>query len=151
MSDLFQHVPHAHIARRRAHGPVKTRDAAAAVHGAGPVGRLNTKVGLGITLAVGTMWCAYVFAVIAFVSLPAALRSHNLTIEIAWLSSNFLQLILLPIVIVGQNIQAAASDKRAEQTFLDAEAVLHEAQQIQAHLEAQDAVLTKLIAAAKKK
>ena len=47
--------------------------------------------------------------------------------------------------MVGQNVQSAASDKRAEQTFLDAEAVLHEAQQIQAHLEAQDKVLQKLI------
>jgi len=52
-------------------------------------------------------------------------------------------LILLPIIIVGQNIQAKASDKRAEATYKDADAVLHEALQIQAHLEAQDRAFPK--------
>ena len=62
-----------------------------------------------------------------------------------WISSSFLQLVLLPIIIVGQNIQAKAADKRAEDTYKDAEAVLHEAAQIQAHLEAQDAALLKIM------
>ncbi len=56
---------------------------------------------------------------------------------------------LLPVIIVGQNLQAKASDKRAEQTYADAEAVLHEAIQIQQHLAAQDAVLQELIAEAR--
>jgi len=77
------------------------------------------------------MICAYIFAIVALISLPSAINSHNLTIIIAWISSNFLQLVLLPIIIVGQNIQAAASDKRAEDTYKDAEAVLHEAIEIQ--------------------
>jgi hypothetical protein len=55
--------------------------------------------------------------------------------------------VLLPVIIVGQNLQANASDKRAAQTYEDAEAVLHEALQIQQHLVAQDAVLAHLIAA----
>ena len=49
---------------------------------------------------------------------------------------------------MGQNLQAKASDKRAVNTYQDAEAVLHEAIQIQQHLAAQDAVLARLIAAA---
>jgi len=108
-------------------------------------GRFNAKVGLLITVGVGTMVCAYVFAIIALISLPAAINSHNLTIIIAWVSSNFLQLVLLPIIIVGQNIQATASDKRAEDTYKDAEAVLHEALEIQKHLESQDQALTELV------
>jgi hypothetical protein len=60
----------------------------------------------------------------------------------------FLQLALLPIIIVGQNVQAAAADRRAEDTYKDAEAVLHEAIEIQKHLEAQDIVLERLIAVA---
>ncbi len=114
-----------------------------------PLARLNTRLGLGITVAIGTMWAAYIFAIIALLSLPSALASHNLTIIVAWISSNFLQLVLLPIIIVGQNTQAAASDKRAQDTYQDAEAVLHEAIQIQAHLAAQDEVLSALIAALK--
>ena len=54
-----------------------------------------------------------------------------------------------PIIIVGQNLQAKASDRRAVLTYEDAEAVLHEAVQIQQHLAAQDAVLQQLIAEAK--
>jgi hypothetical protein len=98
-----------------------------------------------ITLGVGTMICAYIFAIVALISLPSAIKSHDLTIIIAWISSNFLQLVLLPIIIVGQNIQAAASDKRAEDTYKDAEAVLHEAVEIQKHLSSQDTALTELV------
>ena len=110
---------------------------------------LNGRIGLAITTLVGTMVCGYVFAIIALISLPSAITSHNLTVIIAWISSNFLQLVLLPIIIVGQNLQAKASDKRAVLTFEDAEAVLHEAMQIQQHLAAQDEVLHQLIAEAK--
>jgi len=110
---------------------------------------LNGRIGLAITTLVGTMICGYVFAIIALISLPSAITSHNLTVIIAWVSSNFLQLVLLPIIIVGQNLQAKASDKRAVLTFEDAEAVLHEAVQIQQHLAAQDQVLQQLIAEAR--
>jgi len=86
--------------------------------------RVNQKVGLRITLLVGTMWCAYLFAVIALLSLPQAISSGNLVIIIAWISSNFLQLVLLPIIIVGQNIQSKAADARAAKTFEDVEKIL---------------------------
>jgi hypothetical protein len=124
----------------RAPKPVKVND--------GRVG-LNGRIGLLITTLVGTMVCGYVFAIIALISLPSAITSHNLTVIIAWVSSNFLQLVLLPIIIVGQNLQAKATDTRAVQTYEDAEAVLHEAIEIQKHLEAQDAVLQQLIAEAR--
>jgi Na+-driven multidrug efflux pump len=99
-------------------------------------------------VAVGTMWCAYLFTVLALISLPAAWQSHDKIIIVAWIAQTFLQLVLLPIIIVGQNVQAAASDQRGEDTYKDAEAVLHEALQIQAHLQAQDEVLQRLIGGA---
>jgi hypothetical protein len=46
---------------------------------------------------------------------------------------------------VGQNVQAKAADKRSEQTYNDAEAILHECLQLQAHLQVQDAILQSLI------
>jgi hypothetical protein len=98
----------------------------------------NGKLGLFITTSVGTMWAAYLFVLLALVSLPAALSSGDTIIIVAWIAQTFLQLVLLPIIIVGQNIQAKASDKRADDTYRDAEAVLHECVQIQAHLTAQD-------------
>jgi hypothetical protein len=137
----YAYSPHEHTLKRlsgQSPPPAKVND--------GRVG-LNGRIGLAITTLVGTMICAYVFAVIALLSLPSAISSHNLTIIIAWISSNFLQLVLLPVIIVGQNLQARASDRRSEQTYKDAEAVLHEALQIQKHLLAQDRVLAEIIGA----
>jgi hypothetical protein len=139
---VFQYVPHPHIEHRKASGPVKVQEQRPTDT---PWHRFNAKVGLTITLLVGTMLCGYIFAAIALISLPSAIKTHNLTIIVAWISSNFLQLVLLPIIIVGQNIQAAAADKRAEATYKDADAVLHEAMSIQKHLEAQDKVLSDLV------
>jgi hypothetical protein len=106
--------------------------------------RFNAMLAVGITSAVGTMWCAYLFAMLALVSLPEAVRGGTATL-VAWIAQTFLQLVLLSIIIVGQRVSGAASDKRALDTYNDAEAVLHEALQIQEHLAAQDKVLTKLI------
>ena len=129
--------PH-RIEEREAAGPPKVADTAAKHHTDTVIGRINAKVGLRITLVVGTMWCAYLFGVIALIALPSAISSGSVLEIVIWLSSSFLQLVLLPIIIVGQNIQAAAADARAEATYKDAAAVLEEAKQIQLHLQAQD-------------
>ena len=76
--------------------------------------KLNAKVGLRITVIVGTMWCAYAFAVIALLSLPSTLSSGSLFEIVVWISSSFLQLVLLPIIIVGQNVGSEAAAKQAE-------------------------------------
>jgi hypothetical protein len=147
MSNIFEYVPHPHTEARKAAGAPKVAAAVAQVHGPGPLGRLNAKVGLKITLVVGTMWCAYLFTVLALVSAPSAFKTANSIIIIAWIAQTFLQLVLLPIIIVGQNVQAAAADARSQATYDDAAAVLEEAKQIQAHLEAQDQEIEKIMAA----
>jgi hypothetical protein len=147
MPSIFHYVPHPHLEARKATGPPKVASAVAQVHGSGPVGRLNAKIGLRITIIVGTMWAAYLFTLLAFVSLPSTIKAHSATVLVLWLSSEFLQLVLLPIIIVGQNIQATAADARAQATYNDAVAVLEEAKQIQAHLEAQDAALERILGA----
>ena len=138
---LYEHVPHPH-ARHRQAGPPKVADQ----HPTGTMfARFNTRLGLAITTAVGTMICAYIFLAIALVSLPSAISSGSLTILVAWLSSNCIQLVLLPVIIVGQNAQAAAADKRSEQTYRDAEMLLHEAAELHRHLTAQDQALAALV------
>jgi hypothetical protein len=103
-------------AEARAHLPklVLSQHVHKEIHGDGVMGRFNTRVALAITRRVGSMWCAYLFALIALVSFPAAISSHDPIIIVAWVAQTFLQLVLLPIIIVGQNVQAAASDARAE-------------------------------------
>ncbi len=106
----------------------------------------NGHLALWITNNVGTMWCAYIFAVIGLTGIVASLTNNTtLVLIIAAVSGYFLQLVLLPIIIVGQNLQSEAADHRSEQTYNDAEAILHECQQLQEHLQAQDTVLDDII------
>jgi hypothetical protein len=106
---------------------------------------INDRIGLGITKRVGTMWAAYLFFALTLVSLPAALSSGNTIIIVGWVAQTFLQLVLLPIIIVGQNLQAHESEKRAIATYEDAGAILEEAKEIQNHLSDQDKALTHLV------
>lgn len=138
MSSLYEHIPHPHVHARRAAGPVKVADQ----HDTGsPVARINTALAIWITKVVGSMWCAYAFGIMDLFSLPSAIRGGTGTL-IAWIAQTFLQLVLLSIIMVGQNVQAGAADKRAEATFHDVSVLLHENAQLQAHLIAQDKVLT---------
>jgi len=143
MPNIFTPIKHEWFERRKQQGPVKVHDVMPRDN---PAERFNTWLAVKITNAVGTMWCAYVFALLAMVSLPAAIASRNPVTIVSWISQTFLQLVLLSIIIVGQNVQAAASDKRAEATYQDADAVLHTAWQIQEHLLAQDAEMEKILA-----
>ena len=147
MSNIFEYIPHPHMEKRKAAGAPRVAAAIAEVHGPGLIGRVNAKVGLKITVIVGTMWCAYLFTLIALVSAPSAFTTGNSLVIIAWIAQTFLQLVLLPIIIVGQNVQAAASDARSQATYDDAAAVLEEAKQIQSHLAAQDAAIERILAA----
>src|SRR5438105_8783512 len=84
----------------------------------------NAKLALVITRSVGTMACAYVFAAIALISLPAAISSGQVIVIVSWIAQTFLQLVLLSIIMVGQSVQSAASDARAAKQFTDTETIL---------------------------
>jgi len=71
MSSIFTHIPHPHIHRRKQQACLS----AAELHRRDAVGKFNSMLAIKITGAVGTMWCAYVFALLALVSLPAAVTS----------------------------------------------------------------------------
>jgi hypothetical protein len=158
MSQTFTHEQHPHIEARKLSGPTKTIDERRLDH-QNPIVRFNARAGLGITNVVGTMWAAYIFTVLSVLSLPyilsqfsvfahtfpSVLLKASILALVAWIAQTFLQLVLLPIIIVGQNIQAKASDKRAEDTYNDASAVLHEAIQIEKHLEVQDAAIERIL------
>ncbi|MGO9195542.1 MAG: hypothetical protein ACLQK4_00250 [Acidimicrobiales bacterium] len=139
----YVHVPHPHTLERLEHRdkPTTTADVIKAKSSV----RFNSWLAVKITDGVGTMWCAYLFAALALIGLPTALKPGGEGI-IAWIAQTFLQLVLLSIIIVGQNIAAASSDSRAENTYKDAEAILSEAIEIQKHLQSQD---EELIAALK--
>lgn len=90
--------------------------------------KFNTDLALKITNGVGSMWTAYLFSLLALVSLPAILTQGNfvpahtfpkwlisvsLIALIAWVAQTFIQLVLLPIIMVGQNVIQAQNDAKA--------------------------------------
>jgi len=96
--------------------------------------RFNDWLAITITNVVGTMWCAYAFACLALISLPAAVSGGTATL-IAWIAQTFLQLVLLSIIMVGQKIAAEKSDRQLEQTYRDSEELLKISDGIQALLQ----------------
>ncbi len=145
-STHYEYVQHPRVEERKQAGPPTVKAARMTLHGPGRLARFNARVGLKITVVVGTMWCAYLFTLLALVSAPTAFRTGSSIIIVAWVAQTFLQLVLLPIIIVGQNVQATAADARAQATYDDAAAVLEEAKQIQAHLEVQDKAIDTILA-----
>ena len=79
---------------------------------------VNAKIAVFLTNIVGSMWCAYAFGIIALIGLPAALKPGGEGI-IAWIAQTFLQLVLLSVIMVGQNVQSVASDVRSQHTYDD--------------------------------
>jgi hypothetical protein len=136
MAIHFEHLPHPRILDRQAQPPPRMTDERLGV---------NSRIGLVLTATVGTMWCAYLFAIIALLVLPQAVGGGPLAF-VQWLSQTFIQLVMLSVIMVGQNILGRAADRRSEMTYADADAAFHETKQIQAHLAAQDAAINELVA-----
>jgi hypothetical protein len=80
------------------------------------INSFNRRLAEKITAAVSTMWCAYIFAAIALISLPAAIRSGDPLIIVAWVAQTFLQLVLLSIIMVGQDASSAAVAQKINET-----------------------------------
>jgi hypothetical protein len=115
LDHMLDHIPHPHLHKRREmmeqHEQRKGE------------GGFNNWLAVKITNVVGTMWCAYAFAILALISLPQAIASGTSAL-IGWIAQTFLQLVLLSIIMVGQKVAAEASDQQLKQTYLDAEALL---------------------------
>jgi hypothetical protein len=86
------------------------------------IDKVNKALAVKITLAIGTMWCVYVFSLL--VAIPLVLPQT--TTAIMFISSSFLQLVLLPCLLVGQQVLGEASDRqRAEDHAAIQDALSH--------------------------
>jgi hypothetical protein len=89
----------------------------------------NTWLAIKITNGVGSMWTAYIFTLLALFSLPAILTqgkfvskgtfpnwliSVSLIALVSWIAQTFIQLVLLPIIMVGQNVIQVKQDAKSE-------------------------------------
>jgi hypothetical protein len=129
----FEQKLNPHLVKREKSGPVKIDDITK--------GSINERLARRGTMAFGSMWTFYAFVI--YGALGAIFVSQQVAL-LYW--SNWIQLWSLPLLMVGGLVLGKASDKRAQATFEDASAVLHEAAQIQAHLDHQDEQLAKLTA-----
>lgn len=77
---------------------------------------IHERLAIRITKFVGSMWCAYLFALLACISLPDAIKGGIPTF-IPWVAQTFLQLVLLSIIMVGQNLQQKHQELIAESTY----------------------------------
>ena len=131
-------------------------------------GGFNKRIAAGLTGQVGTMRTFWYFNVLSLLSLPATLvlvgvfaapRSGPLHFFltfgwiylITWICQNYIQLVLLPALMVGQNLQNEASDARAAKQFEDTEVIVdrldeHTAGGIKSVLDAIDALPGRLTA-----
>ena len=78
--------------------------------------QFNERLAAAITKSVGTMWAAYVFAAIALISLPAAISTGDPIIIVAWIAQTFLQLVLLAVIMVGQDVQSKGVQQKIDET-----------------------------------
>jgi hypothetical protein len=97
--------------------------------------RFNKKVAIALTEKVGTMTTFWIFCCLSLLSLPAVLSGFNafkhtfpdwlirasIIALVAWVAQTFIQLVLLPALMVGQNLQNAAADARTTKMFEDIE------------------------------
>ena len=96
---------------------VTSRQVRAQMHGDSGIAQVNNRLAVLVTKRVGTMWAAYLFVLISLISFPQALSAFlrgDMLTAVSWLSQCFLQLVLLPIIMVGQNVISASQDARAE-------------------------------------
>jgi len=83
---------------------------------------INARIAQRVTAAVGTMYAFYLFAVImgGWILWQGAIASKPFDpYPFAFLLflGNIVQLLLMPLIMVGQNVQAAHADARSETDF----------------------------------
>lgn len=114
-------IPHPRIEERRKSGPHLTKNEQLGFNG---------KLAVFITNTFGSMGTFYFLVIWMFGWMLLAVwgigffRYDPYPFTFLLFLSNLVQLFALPILAVGQQVLSRASDKQAEQTYKDAEAIL---------------------------
>ena len=136
---LLVSSPHPWIGRHRVQAPPQAIDQAVTV---------NDRIAAWLTQRLGTMWAFYLAAgtQMAWIVLAEAgiQRFDRYPFAFMTFLSTLAQLIFMIVIMVGQDVLGRAGDRRSEQTFLDAEAILYECRRMKARLTAQDRIIASL-------
>jgi uncharacterized membrane protein len=106
----------------------------------------NTQLAVWLTEHVGTMWTAYAFAVLAIIGLFAilGLLSPIVALLVAWVSQTFIQLVLLPIIMVGQNVLGRKAELQSDEAYKTTMKTYSDIEAVMKHLDEQDAKIIAL-------
>jgi uncharacterized membrane protein len=130
---LYTVVRHPRVHLRRHHGPTRLEHEHIGVNG---------RLAAWITSRIGSIWtvylCAGCTAVWMLLGSRVMLGFDPYPYPFLLFLGNVVQLLLIFIILLGQQVLGRGADKRALQTYFDAEAILHDCEQIQNHLIAQD-------------
>jgi hypothetical protein len=78
------------------------------------ISKINNWIAVKITRVVGTMWCAYAFLLIDLLMLPPVIKSGSVMVWVTYIAQTILQLVLLPIIMVGQNVIQGQNETKAD-------------------------------------
>ncbi|MVU77033.1 DUF1003 domain-containing protein [Nocardia sp. ET3-3] len=136
---LLDTSEHPWIERHRVQHPPQAADQAIGVNG---------RIAAWLTVKLGSVWGFYLALGSQAVWILLA-ETGIQTIDpypFAFMSflSTLAQLVFMIVIMVGQDVLGRTGDRRSQQTFLDAEAILHECRRMKARLDAQDRVLDSL-------
>src|SRR5260370_825325 len=100
----------------------------------------NTQIAVWLTEHVGTMWTAYAFAVLAIIGLFAilGLLSPIVVLLISWVSQTFLQLVLLPVIMVAHNALGRKSELQPDEPYPTTINTYADIEPVMKHLDEQD-------------
>lgn len=136
---LLDSSPHPWIQRHRVQLPPQAVDQAVSV---------NDRIAAWLTQRLGSMWAFYAsaFTQVAWIGLAEVGVQRFDPYPFAFMTflSTLAQLIFMMVIMVGQDVLGRSADRRSEQTFLDAGAILHECRRMKARLTAQDRVIDSL-------
>lgn len=134
---LYEHKPHPH----KPQNVNVLHQAEQAASG------INTSIAIALTNSVGSMWTAYSFVLLALVGLLAilGLLPPIIALLVAWLSQTLIQLVLLPVIMVGQNVLNRKTELQAEEQFQTTQRSYHDIEQIMHHLDAQDQKILEIL------
>jgi len=137
MTKLFEHKEHTHK-------PMNVNWLHATEQA---TGGFNKWIAVLLTSSVGSMWTAYLFVLIALAGLLAILGVFTpiVALLVAWASQTFIQLVLLPVIMVGQNVLNRKQELQADETFATTQHSFYDIEQVAQHLDTQDQVLLQIL------
>ncbi len=98
--------------------------------------KVNEAIAIVLNAKIGNMLCAYAFCLIAAIGLLAILGilPAIVALLVAWASQSFIQLVMLPVIMVSQNVLGKQQEMQSAETARQVSQILADMEELQAAL-----------------